>query len=304
MVVAAESMVVREARLNDLVVEAHEVVDRAIREEVQEHKDGRGRNRTLAAVVILFSGGNDSTVLAHLMRHRATHVAHANTGIGIEETRVFVRNTCAAWNLPLLEYVPPAGSQFEDLILERRDNGEVEGFPGPARHWKMYQRLKLRAVEQVQRTLLTNPYQQRLLLLAGRRLSESARRTSREIPAIERKTSAVWVSPLRNWSAVDMNTYRLVNEDCPRNRVADLLHMSGECLCGAFAKKGELDEIACWFPEVAAHIETLASRVRAAGAPAERCQWGWGAYRDERKRERPLVPAVGPMCTTCGLEED
>lgn len=28
-------------------------------------------------------------------------------------------------------------------------------------------------------------------------------------------------------------------------------HMSGECLCGAFAKPGELDEIRFWYPAMA-----------------------------------------------------
>jgi 3'-phosphoadenosine 5'-phosphosulfate sulfotransferase (PAPS reductase)/FAD synthetase len=56
---------------------------------------------------ILFSGGNDSTVLAHMMRHRAQYAIHANTTIGIEATRQFVRDTCAGWELELLERTAP-----------------------------------------------------------------------------------------------------------------------------------------------------------------------------------------------------
>jgi len=288
----------RAARLSRLITEAHDMLDRAIREQITEHRDGRGRSRQHAATVILFSGGNDSTVLAHLMRHRATHAAHANTGIGIEQTREFVRRTCADWGLPLLERHPPAGSRYEDLITETDpETGEVQGFPGPARHWKMYQRLKLRAIEQVQAELINNPWRQRIVLLAGRRLTESPRRTQRDIPEIERRKSAVWVSPLRNWTALDLNTYRFMNRDCPRNEVSDLIHMSGECLCGAFAKPGELDEIGDWFPDVASHIRGLEQTVRAAGAPEERCRWGWGAYRDRKTAERP--PKSGAMCSSC-----
>jgi 3'-phosphoadenosine 5'-phosphosulfate sulfotransferase (PAPS reductase)/FAD synthetase len=245
----------------------------------------RVNRRFKVGTVILFSGGNDSTVLTHLMRREATHIAHANTGIGIEKTREFVRRYSAELGLPLLERHPPAGSRYEDIVLS-------EGFPGPGKHWKMYHRLKLRCIEQVQRELIKNPYRERVIFLAGRRLSESQRRTSRNIPAIERRKSAVWVSPLRDWTAENMNTYRMMHPDCPRNEVADLLHMSGECLCGSFAERGELEEIGMWFPEVVAYIRDLECRVKAAGIPEPRCYWGWGAYRERASR-------VGPLCSSC-----
>lgn len=281
----------RRERLDALILDAHSILDRAIAEHF--HAASGVNARRLAGVVLLFSGGNDSTVLAHLMRDRATHFAHANTTIGIERTREFVRDTAATWNVPLLERRPPRGSAYVDLITERRKSGEVEGFPGPAKHWKMYQRLKLRAMEQVQRELITNPYRERLIFLAGRRLTESARRTQRSIPEIERRKSVVWVSPLRNWTTSDMNTYRMVYPGCPRNEVSDLIHMSGECLCGAFAGRGEIEEIGDWFPHVADEIKNLERIVTTAGAPDERCRWGWGAYRSEEPSK------VGPMCSSC-----
>lgn len=40
--------------------------------------------------------------------------------------------------------------------------------------------------------------------------------------------------------------------------------------CGAFAQKGELDDIRTWFPETAAWIDALAQEARAQGFP-----WGW-----------------------------
>jgi 3'-phosphoadenosine 5'-phosphosulfate sulfotransferase (PAPS reductase)/FAD synthetase len=292
----------RVTRVRRLVDDARRLLTRAIDEQITEHRDGRGRSRAHAATVILFSGGNDSTVLAHLMRGQASHAAHANTGIGVERTREFVRDVSAGWGLPLLERFAPAGSTYDELLTERRDGGEIEGFPGPARHWKMYQRLKLRAVEQVQRELIGNPLRERVVLLAGRRLDESARRSQRNIPEIDRRKSAVWVSPLRDWTALDMNTYRMLHPDCPRNDVSDMLHMSGECLCGAFAAKDELEQIGAWFPRVVDHIRRLERRVRDAGAPDERCRWGWGAYRDRRRQERPSK--VGPMCSNCAVRRE
>ncbi len=265
-------------RLDNLIAEARDLLRLAINTYVLDD------NRSVAAICALFSGGNDSTVLTHLFRDVADYAVHINTGIGIEQTRQYVRDTCADWNLRLIEEHPPPGSSYEEIVLDR-------GFAGPAHHWKMYTRLKERGLERVRTRLVISPYKQRVVFLAGRRRDESHRRAS--VPSNGRKGSIVWVSPLVNWTALDMNTYRLVH-DLPRNEVSDLLHMSGECLCGAFAKKGELDEIGLWFPEVRQHIEDLQDKVRAAGHPEQICQWGWGAYRDDIKRSKS-----GLMCSTC-----
>ncbi len=266
----------RRVRVRSLIDEAHALVDRAEAELV--HADGR----ETAAICVLFSGGNDSTTLAHMFKGIATCAVHANTGIGIEQTRQFVRDTCASWGLRLLEVHPGPGNTYRELVLE-------QGFPGPAHHWKMYQRLKERGLRNARREFVKNPRRQRVIFLAGRRRQESDRR--KDVPEMEREGSTVWVSPLVEWTREDLNTYRAMY-DVPRNEVSDLLHMSGECLCGAFAKRNELDEIGAWFPEVRREIEDLEADVRAAGkAPDQRCTWGWGAERGRYKS--------GPLCSSC-----
>lgn len=256
----------------------------------------------LAGTVILYSGGNDSTTLAHLFRNQATHAAHANTGIGIERTRQFVRNTCAGWHLPLIEKSPLPGQTYRDIVLGRYRamNGKQPwpgGFPGPAAHFMMYRMLKERALRQVRKQLVTNPRKQRVIYLTGVRTQESARRlmTTTAAGPIRREGSVVWVSPLIGWSALDLNTYRRVHTDVPVNEVSVNLHMSGECLCGAFAHHGELDEIEFWYPEVAAEIRALEAEVQALGVGDEaHCQWGWDKNRDREKPSR-----VGPLCANC-----
>lgn len=285
-------------RIDDLVAQAHTLLDEAISREVYE------ANRCLAGVVILFSGGNDSMTLAHLFKDRATHAAHANTGIGIEQTRQYVRDTCAAWGLPLIEAYPRLGETYRDLVLGRVrvQRGPSKGkrpypggFPGPAMHYLMFQRLKERALEQVRRELVEYPYQQRVIFLAGRRASESDRRKGLALKdPIERKGSTVWVSPLVNWTKLDLNAYRRIYPDVPENEVSGLLHMSGECLCGSFAHADELEEIEYWFPEVAAEIRQLEKEVAEAGLdiPPERCKWGWGAGKETPSK-------VGALCSSC-----
>jgi 3'-phosphoadenosine 5'-phosphosulfate sulfotransferase (PAPS reductase)/FAD synthetase len=95
-------------------------------------------------VLGLFSGGHDSLCACHIASQHPNFsgVVHINTGIGIEETRQFVRDTCQREGWELLELHPP--ETYESLVVEH-------GFPGPAHHYKMYQRLKERCLRQLLR---------------------------------------------------------------------------------------------------------------------------------------------------------
>ena len=265
--------------------DAMRVLDDARREHFGDHHD-------MTAAVVLFSGGNDSTVLAHLMRPHCSHFGHANTGIGIEETRQFVRDVAEDWGIPLLERHPPPGDTFEDMIQKM-------GFPGPGQHFRAYQRLKERAIRQMRRELVTNPRKERVLFISGIRRAESSRRAER--PEHTREGSAVWVSPLINWTNEHMAEYRAQNPDMPHNTVTDHLHMSGECLCGAFAHHGEIHEIEMFYPEVVEEIRRLEVVAAEAGHDEQKCQWGWGAYRDDPNR---LNHKSGPMCSSCEFRNE
>lgn len=270
------------ARLNRLIDEAHDTLATAKQRFIWD--DGK----VDAGVCVLFSGGNDSTVLAHLMKEEADWAVHINTGIGIEQTRQYVRDTCKLWGLPLMEKHPPPGSTYRELVLD-------QGFPGPGHHFKMYQRLKERGLRQVRKELVTNPRKERVIFLAGRRRDESQRRMN--VPEFDRVGSIVFVSPLVNWTKADLNAYRTRFPEIPRNEVSDNLHMSGECLCGAFAKEGELAEIEWWYPDTAAEIHALEAEVLATGKfPAKKCKWGWG---DNGKLKYEAASKSGPLCSSC-----
>lgn len=271
-VVATLSPADRQRRVRALIEQARAIYDDAVATYVGA--------RELVASCLLFSGGNDSTVLAHLFRGTATHAIHANTTIGIEQTRQFVRDTCAAWRLPLIEKIAPVS--YRELVLD-------QGFPGPGMHWKMYGRLKERCLDAARHDLgIANSTKRCAAYIAGRRRQESKRRE--DVPLYEPDGSVFWVSPLAMWTSLDMSTYRQMHDDVPRNEVSDLLHMSGECLCGAFAHPGELDEIGDWFPEVRVEIEALQAEVRAAGHPEPVCRWGHG---------QGVPSKSGRLCSSC-----
>lgn len=293
-VVATLSRRDRESRVRHLTDQAHGIYDLG----VAEHIGGR----TVVAACVLFSGGNDSTTLAHLFRGKATHAIHANTTIGAEETRQYVRDTCRHWGLPLVEVTPD--DTYEDLILGRVRTraGEIiwpGGFPGPGAHGFSYQRLKERALDKARHVIgFANSTTRAGVFIAGRRRLESEKRA--DIPLHEADGSVIWVSPIANWSKLDLGTYRLIHRDdetpVPRNWVADLMHMSMECLCGAYAHKGELAEIREYFPHIAAEIDRYQVMVLAAISSGELdidpafAVWGHGLGKPSRS---------GRLCSSC-----
>lgn len=257
----------RIARVDYLVDQSWDIVADAITAHIDGHR--------LVATAVLFSGGNDSTALAHMFKDYASTALHANTTIGIEQTREFVRETCATWGLRLVEKHPP--HTFRELVLGLdMKNPRPRGMFGPSMHWLAYTRLKERCLMDYRRDVVKNPSRERVLFLAGRRRAESARRS--DVPLHERRGSVIWASPLAMWTKLDLNTYRTMH-DVPQNDVTAAIHMSGECLCGAFAHPGEREEIRAWFPEVVDEIEAIEAELRDAGVPEPLCRWGHGVGR-------------------------
>jgi 3'-phosphoadenosine 5'-phosphosulfate sulfotransferase (PAPS reductase)/FAD synthetase len=222
---------------------------------------------------------------------------HINTGIGIERTREFVRETCGDSGWSLRE--EKTTQSYEDLVLER-------GFPGPAMHGKMYNRLKERPIRRVvSEAKCGHSRTACVMIVSGIRHDESAIRTGYQ-RAISKVGSQVWVNPLY-WSTIDVfRAYRERHKLQP-NPVSAKLGFSGECLCGAHADKGELDRIEFVCPQTAAYLRDLESRVRQAGFPwgyesgpprwwldQQRGQGLLGDWFDDAPQCKP-----GPMCHSC-----
>ncbi|MCH8476355.1 MAG: phosphoadenosine phosphosulfate reductase family protein [Wenzhouxiangella sp.] len=211
-------------------------------------------------VFCLFSGGHDSLAVTHwgLESMGADGAAHVNTGIGVRQTREFVRDVCKDYSWPLYEY--QAGAKYEDIIREH-------GFPGPSSHRYMYVLLKERGIEALLRDHKTKR-SDRIMLVTGVRAQESIRRMGTTEP-VKKHKARIWVAPFIDFEKKHVNAY-LNMVGAPRNPVVDHLHMSGECLCGAFAHKGELAQLEFFYPEAAEEIYRLEKIAKEAGKP-----WGW-----------------------------
>lgn len=252
-----------------------------------------------AKIFCLFSGGHDSQVATHFVmenyRHLSPEVAHIDTGIGIPETQQFVINTCKKYGWPLKIYRAAENTKadgtpdpmiYDDIVI-------ASGFPGPGAHRIMYSKLKQRQVRRLVREHKKNR-KDRIMLVSGVRRQESKRRmgTTEEC---YREGAQVWVAPMLYMSSSDQKHY-MMNWALSENPVKLKLCMSGECLCGAFAHEGELDEIRYWYPEVAKRIDRLQEKVAAAGHS--------GTWEDSRWLQKARVEKAGPLCTTCDARYD
>ena len=257
-----------------------------------------------AYVFILFSGGYDSLATTYFSTHyvRSMHpgtpykVVHINTGIGIPETRRFVRMTRDRYDWPYAEYTTT--HSYEDIIT-------TYGFPGPPAHRFMYTRLKERPLRALIRDHTPEGDTSKMLFITGVRREESQRRMGHVEP-VKIEGRSVWVAPFTEWTKHDVLDFLQVRLT-QRNQVVDTTHKSGECLCGAFAHRGELAEIELFYPETGAYLRSLEERVKSAGFP-----WGWEeeppAWFLQTKQGQQMLEGFEPdqpayLCSSCeGLQ--
>jgi 3'-phosphoadenosine 5'-phosphosulfate sulfotransferase (PAPS reductase)/FAD synthetase len=253
------------------------VIDQAVLEHEPSH------------LFALFSGGHDSlTSTAIASEHPSfTAAVHINTGIGIEATREFVRSTCEQRGWPLIE-MHPDRKTYPELVAER-------GMPGgPKAHATMYYWLKQR---QVRRLVAEHKVGRhgRIGLVTGIRQAESERRMASVMAVpVHRIGAQVWINPILDWTRVDCGRL-IADEGLERNPVVDLLHRSGECLCGALAHHSEIAEIERWYPDTAARLHELEQVARANGHLED----VWAGRLHGVNREQLRLPA-GPLCQDCG----
>lgn len=299
-----------EARtLDEAIHRTYDILDQAL----EAHPEATG-------AYWLFSGGNDSVIVGHLMMGEYAGILHVNTGTGIPQTTQYVHDVAAAWGDTLHELRPK--NSYEDLVLGRviastgPNAGKRpvwKGFPGPAGHKVMYRHLKDEPLMRFRRetlgdqTRLPRKDRKKIIYLGGMRWGETERRF-RNAEAIDPDGSIVWVSPIVHWTDAHMREYRArhrcqqdhehakhrlcFDRALPLNEVTEHIHMSGECLCGAYAKPGELDEIEFFYPEATKPLRDLQREAEAAGIPA--CRWG-----QKPPGEANGTSPAGRLCSSC-----
>lgn len=246
------------------------------------------------AIFALFSGGDGSLGTTHWAMENVPgcEVAHIVTGIGIDRTRLFVEETCAreGWSLTVIRAKEDCGQDYDELV-------ERWGFPGPAGHKVMYNRLKERAIEKLVRDRKRFRSSEKVMLITGICHDDSVRRSGYGGREVNFVGSQMWVNPLY-WAGQSYIYSRILDLEVPRNPVAEELGMSGECLCGAFAEEGELANVRRVCPRTADRIENLQRRVH------NRHPWGWEQRPPSVRQDNETPDMFSPMCVNCLRGQD
>lgn len=247
---------------------------------IREHKPRR--------IVALTSGGMDSTAAMLEAREVIDFAAYIDTGTALPGCEEHVQSVCDKLGVHLKVYRTPE-KVYNDMVLEH-------GFPGPPQHGIMYRNLKERRVRDIVREE-KREWKDRILLITGVRASESVRRMG-TVKEVQRTGAQVWVAPIIGWDK------QRVIDACAaggitQSDVTALTHRSGECNCGAYAAKGEREEIKSMFPKwFANRIAPLEEACELSGKP---CVWG---AKTARKKKPGREVSVGQMCMRCEVEND
>lgn len=240
-------------------------------------------------VFALFSGGNDSVCAAHVASQASKFdgVVYIDTGIKLQETFDHARETANKFGWPF--QVVKTTEDYDDLVLKY-------GFPGPAAHRYMYIWLKERAIRKLIRDTKTNR-NQRILLITGVRKHESKRRMENVTSPIVKEGAKVWVSPLWEWTDEIKSNY-IQDHSLPTNKAKNIIHVSGDCLCGAYNDKGDLEMLKAFYPDEAARIERLQNQVM------ETHPWAWDEqppkwWQNWLDGQNFLSTEFMPLCWQC-----
>lgn len=277
------------SKQNDLLVHSQEIIQQAI------------VDYSPYAIVMAFSGGNDSLTAYHVARALnvpMTHLMHGVTRTGIIETTEFVHQFGEDSGLKYFE--ADAEDNYEKYVLRK-------GFFGIGRsaHEYAYHVLKhgpFRAA--LSREIRQRKHNRNILLINGARWQESRNRErmkNNPIAFDSSTKSTIWVNIINDWSKADCLDFI---EGQLRNPVTDLLHRSAECLCGSMQYPYEetRKEVSFWFPEWGRWLDDLEKEACNRGF----C-WGWGKHHkptDKKAMKKKLdSDNWQPMCQGCQFRD-
>lgn len=240
-------------------------------------------------VFALFSSGNDSVCAAHIASQSKQFdgVVFLDTGIKIRQALDHARAVALrfGWNFQVVK----TPESYEDIVRQH-------GFPGPAAHKFMYIMLKERAIDRLLRETKTHR-NQRIMLITGVRSYESRRRMVSVTSPIVKQKAKVWVAPMWEWTDEIKAEYTKIH-DLPQNPIKPILHVSGDCLCGAYNDKGDLAILKAFYPEEAEQIEQLQKEV------TKKFPWNWDEappdwWKQYQKGQMFLSNEFMPLCWNC-----
>jgi 3'-phosphoadenosine 5'-phosphosulfate sulfotransferase (PAPS reductase)/FAD synthetase len=244
--------------------------------------------------ILMFSGGNDSLTALHVAKTlniKINYVLHINTETGISETTQFCRSLQDQF--PYQEV--SAGTSYQDYVLRKGFFGR-----GSTAHTNAYHILKATHYRKFVSSIRQRRRNFKVLLLNGARLQESKNRKHnlKEIFNIDPAAkSNVWVNLIHDWSKIDCLDF-LQDNKVKLNQVTQLIHRSGECMCGTMQSLEDRKEASLWFPDWGNWLDDLEKQVIC------KHPWKWGYnippwVSQIKNGQLPLSDNFSPMCQSC-----
>lgn len=227
----------------------------------------------------LVSGGKDSLSTAKALHEagRLKGCVSFKTGVCTPDWEEFVKETCDRNNWPLKFYKTP--ESYDALVLEY-------GFPGPGRHKKFMDRLKGRCVRAFKKEMPDE------VLASGTRGPESKRREIGTAP-ISMWEGVPIIAPIYEWTTEETWGY-FHEHGFQRAPAYSTLQISGDCLCGAFAREGEREALEFYYPTIGERFRELTRKLQHR-IKSGRHLWGWGWKQTVKKDKQ-----TSALCVECG----
>lgn len=243
--------------------------------------------RGIKKFVGLFSGGKDSLTTCHFLWKEGLidSVLYCNTGISVPENQLYVLDICKrfGWNLNIVQ--PKEGETYEDFWRKF-------GPPGPGAHSMVMGYLKWHPM----RKWAQQHRNEDFAFVSGRRFKESKRRGGiMGKNVIEQTEKMTFVAPLYHWSDQEVWDY-LKDNNLTRCPVYETLHISGDCLCGAFAEPEEAMFLRMFHPTTAERIRLLENAYGGI--------WGNGMSMNGALKQTQLTDMEGWACQECKYEHN
>jgi 3'-phosphoadenosine 5'-phosphosulfate sulfotransferase (PAPS reductase)/FAD synthetase len=251
------------------------------------------------AIVLMFSGGDDSLTAYHVARElgiKFDAVIHGNTRTGIPETTEFSRKEVERLGDKYIE--ADAGSSYMRYILRKGFFGK-----GVDAHMFSYHILKQMHFERVVSAHLRQRRRNfRILFINGARRTESANRMitmKSPFKITPRKPNDIWVNLINEFSKYNNYDY-LAGCGVKRNPVAVNLCRSGECMCGTMQSVAERSEASYFYPEWGNWLNKVDAHV------IKKHGFGWNSTLPipVDPNQLGLFEKFQPMCTGCKVSYD
>ena len=258
-----------------------------------------------------YSGGKDSGIVLDIIAKNYPDnfrgVVFADTGIGTQATIDFVKSYCNEKKYPLFiisqndmirkkdTKLGKKGGKFNfsytDIVLEH-------GFPKQGVHTIVMRKLKYIPLRYFILSRIEKG--EKPAVISGIRKFESQRRSKWATESIHKDGKMCFISPILYKRDDWVYRYFLEN-NIKRSPVYETLHISGDCLCGCFAKKDELKLLEMFHPDVFKKIKDLENEIKIKGTKEAKkySTWGNGGNTKDIESQTTMESFV---CSDCILD--